>query len=75
MRYLLPLALLALTPLPAAALSRQDDAACISTQQTSSEIAQGRCYQVASYLNPNALYCQEVGKDQFGRPVWLCCGP
>jgi len=75
MRYLLPLALLALAPLPAGAINRATDASCASSAADQQLVAQGRCYQTASYLNPNALYCQQTGEDQFGRPIWLCCTP
>lgn len=36
-------------------------------------VAQQRCYQVASYVAPNLLRCQQVGQDHLGRPIWMCC--
>lgn len=35
--------------------------------------AQGRCYHIVSFLPPDLMRCQQVGRDQQGRPIWLCC--
>lgn len=32
-----------------------------------------QCYQVAAFVAPNQLKCQQVGTDYLGKPVWLCC--
>jgi hypothetical protein len=34
---------------------------------------QDQCYQVASYSPPSFTKCQQVGTNQFGKPIWLCC--
>ncbi len=39
----------------------------------STALAQSRCYQVAAWLPPDMLNCQEAGKTQLGMPIWLCC--
>lgn len=43
------------------------------TLSPAAALAQSRCYQVASWLPPDMMRCQEVGKTQLGIPVWLCC--
>jgi hypothetical protein len=35
--------------------------------------SQQQCYQVAAFVAPNQLRCQQVGTDYLGKPVWLCC--
>jgi len=35
--------------------------------------AQQQCYQVAAFVAPNQLRCQQIGTDYLGKPVWLCC--
>ena len=42
------------------------------TLASSPSLAQS-CYTVVAYVAPNPLRCQEVGRDQLGRPIWLCC--
>jgi hypothetical protein len=36
-------------------------------------LSQNQCYQVAAFVAPNQLRCQQVGTDYLGKPVWLCC--
>lgn len=36
-------------------------------------LAQNQCYQVAAFVAPNQLRCQQIGTDYLGKPVWLCC--
>ncbi|MEI8250997.1 MAG: hypothetical protein WCF98_07480 [Synechococcus sp. ELA057] len=35
--------------------------------------AQQNCFQVAAFVAPNPLRCQQIGQDYLGRPIWLCC--
>jgi len=35
--------------------------------------AQQQCYQVAAFVAPNQLRCQQIGTDYLGKPIWLCC--
>jgi hypothetical protein len=35
--------------------------------------SQQQCYQVAAFVAPNQLRCQQIGTDYLGKPVWLCC--
>jgi hypothetical protein len=69
MRYFLPLALLALAPLPAGAVTSAQP----SCDQADQQVAQSRCFQVADYFPPDMTRCQKVGQTQLGIPIWLCC--
>jgi len=35
--------------------------------------SQQQCYTVASFVAPNQLRRQAVGKDYLGKTIWLCC--
>lgn len=73
MRYLLTaLAATCLSALPAQAISGRATECASSAGGT--QIAQSRCYQVASHLPPNMLSCQQTGQtDVYMRPIWICC--
>jgi hypothetical protein len=32
-----------------------------------------QCYQVAAFVAPSQLKCQQVGTNHLGKPIWLCC--
>jgi len=34
---------------------------------------QRQCYQVAAFIAPDLLRCQQIGNDYLGKPIWLCC--
>lgn len=36
-------------------------------------LSQQQCYQVAAFVAPNQLKCQQMGTDYLGKPIWLCC--
>jgi hypothetical protein len=36
-------------------------------------IAQQQCYNVVAFVSPNPLKCQQVGVNNLGKPIWLCC--
>jgi len=36
-------------------------------------LSQQQCYQVAAFVAPSQLKCQQVGTDYLGKPIWLCC--
>ena len=46
--------------------------ALIALSPTAS-FAQGRCYQVAAWVSPDLMRCQQVGQTNLGIPIWLCC--
>lgn len=48
-------------------------AAITTALATTPGSAQQACYRVVSYIAPNPMRCQEVGRDNLGRPIWLCC--
>ena len=33
----------------------------------------GRCWQEASYYNPDPYLCTQIGTTQMGVPIWSCC--
>ena len=33
----------------------------------------GRCWQEASYFNPDYFACTQIGTTQMGVPIWSCC--
>ena len=35
--------------------------------------SQQKCYQVAAFVAPNQLRCEQIGTDYLGKPIWLCC--
>lgn len=70
MRYFLLASLLALMPATARAINApQSQGSC----QSETRLAQGRCYQVAAWMPPDMLSCQQVGTTDLGIPIWLCC--
>lgn len=43
------------------------------TLSPAAALAGDRCYQVAAWLPPSMLNCQQVGETPMGKPIWLCC--